>query len=137
MTAARLETAKDLAVTLVVATAGGLAFTWAGLPVAWLAGPALFTAALTTLRHRSNQLPRSFRTLAQVAIGVTIGASFPPDAPELLSHHALAIALSLGATLVLGLGAGSILGRWAGLDRPTALLASSPGGASGLVAISN
>ena len=122
---------------LVLTAAASAAVGVAGIP-----GPALFAGlvvgvawALSVKRPRLD-VPAPAFTAAQAVIGVEIGLYLQLDTLRAVSSDWLPVAivslLTLGATLVAGLG----LSRITNLDPPTASLGMVAGGATGIVAIS-
>jgi membrane AbrB-like protein len=120
---------------VVVVLAGGTA-TWLGLPVAWLVGPMLASLLLALRGRPPAPHPPLVFTAVQAVIGVTLSAAFTTEALAPISDHWLAISLSVGAVLVVSLLAGVVLAKVTALDPATAALGTVPGGASGMVAMS-
>lgn len=126
-----------LLLSIVVGLGGGAVFDLLNIPVGWLVGPTLTVAALAASSRRPlPPLPPRLRLLPQLILGSAIGLSLPPEAPALLLRHTLPIMVVLAATVFLGIVSGFLIGRWGNLDRSTAMMSSSPGGAAALVAIS-
>ena len=123
----------------VVIVAAGLVADLAGVPVAWLVGPMLAAVALSLVGYPPGPAePRSGRifVVVQAVIGATLSASFTIDALAPLGEHWLPISIAIVLVLIVSLGAGVVLARIAGLDVATASLGTVPGGASGMVAMS-
>ena len=120
---------------LVVILAGAGA-SWAGLPVAWLVGPMLASLVLALRGSPPGPHPPLVFTAVQAIIGVTLSAAFTVEALAPIADHWLAISLSVGAVLGVSLLAGVVLARVTALDPATAALGTVPGGASGMVAMS-
>ncbi|MBA2277134.1 MAG: AbrB family transcriptional regulator, partial [Chloroflexia bacterium] len=114
----------------------GWGASWIGLPVAWLVGPMLASVLLSLRGLPPGPHPPLVFAGVQAVIGVTLSASFTIDALAPIADHWLAISLSTGAVLAVSLLAGVVLARVTTLDAPTAALGTVPGGASGMVAMS-
>ena len=124
----------------VVIVAVGLVMDLAGVPVAWLVGPMLAAVALSLVGHPpgpSEPISSRVFVVVQAIIGATLSASFTVDALAPLGRHWLPISLAIVLVLIVSIGAGVVLARIAGLDVATASLGTVPGGAAGMVAMSN
>ena len=114
----------------------GAAASWVGLPVAWLVGPMLASLLLALRGWPPGPHPAHVFTAVQAVIGVTLSATFTVESLAPIGDHWLAITLSMAAVLTLSLLAGVVLARVTSLDPATAALGTVPGGASGMVAMS-
>jgi uncharacterized protein len=125
---------------IVAATvAATLAASAAGLPSAALFAALLvgIAYALTLGGEHPLSPPKRVLTFGQVVIGVALGAQLTSGTLRAVAGDWLPIAVITLATLLISLGAGLLLSRATGLDRPTALLGLIAGGASGIVAMSD
>lgn len=123
-----------LALTLVVATAGGAAFSALGWPVAWLSGPMIAVAALAMTGAPVRFTP-TFRDLAFLLAGTSLGSTVTPDALAAIARYPASI-LGLTISVVASVVVSSyLLERLFGWDRPTAFLASVPGALSMVMAL--
>lgn len=127
---------RRVAAAVVVAILGGIAFDTAGVPMAWMVGPATFSIALTLLTGRSSVLPQKAYQFATLIIAASIGLSFSPDALHLVSQYAAFIAVLVTATIGFSVVVGLLIARWTRTDAITALISSIPAGASGMVILS-
>jgi len=110
-----------------------------GLPSA-----ALFAAlvvgiayALTLAHRRPLSLPKPGLTVGQAIVGVALGAAVDADTLEAVGADWAAVIAMTAATLAISLGAGLVMSRLTGLDRPTAFPGLIAGGASGIVAMAD
>ncbi len=108
-----------------------------GLPGAWLVGPLLLTLLLTLLRPVRKVVPPSAYIGAQAVIGMALSASFEPSALALLNDFWLVVPATVLLVLGLSVASGLLLARVTSLDSATASLGMIPGGAPGMVAISD
>lgn len=107
-----------------------------GLPVAWLVGPMIAAVALSLAGSPPEPSTARLFPAVQAIIGTTLSASFTIDSLKPLGEHWLPIAISVVLVLVVSVAAGLMLTRVASLDLATASLGTIPGGASGMVAMS-
>jgi membrane AbrB-like protein len=123
------------AATVVATLAAGVA----GLPSAALFAALLvgIAYALTFARDHPLTPPDWVLTAAQAIVGVALGTQLEGSTLTAVAGDWAPIALVTVATLAISLGAGLILARTTGVDRPTALLGLIAGGASGIVAMSD
>lgn len=113
---------------LLMAGAGGALLRRIDLPNAWIIGPLVVTIALTGAGLAWSAMPRGLVNAGQLLIGCALGSRFGAGffraAPRFL--------LSVAATVLLSLVAAACFGvalAWAtGIDLPTMLLATAPGG---------
>lgn len=108
--------------------------TWAGLPAPALIGAtALFT--ILTLSGRNIRMPNWLRDTAFTIIGVALGASVTPSFFSDIVHYPATIGALVVTMAIVMVVTGAILMRLEGLDRPTAMLATSPGALSVTLAL--
>jgi len=123
------EGAHRLALTLALAWLAALAARWLRVPLPWMLGPLIATAAcgIAGLPLRaSNRL----RNGGQWVIGIALGLYFTPAVLVLIVGLAPAIALGVVWALLLGQGFYRFLLRAADGDHATAFFAAAIGGAS-------
>ncbi len=107
------------------------------LPAAWLLGPMLSTLVLALRWRLGPTLPRVAPFAAQAIIGMALSASFERSSFAVLADEWLPVLIVVALTLLLSLASGVLLSRYSALDAPTAALGTIPGGASGMVAMSD
>lgn len=122
---------------LAVAVAGGWLLGRAGLPSAYLFAALLTGLGAALLRPDAPAVPAPAFSAAQALTGVVLGAYLKASSLEAAADAWLPVALVSAATLAFSLAAGMGLARWAGVDRPTAVLGLIAGGASGIVAMAH
>jgi membrane AbrB-like protein len=121
------------AATLLFAAAGG-ALAWAvSLPLAWMIGPLVVTAAVAMIGLRP-MVPGRLRNAMTMVLGVMLGSAFTPDILDHASRWAaslagLAVCLTAGAT-----AAALLVRRFTRLDAPTAYFTAMPGGLNEMIA---
>ena len=107
-----------------------------GVPVAWLVGPMIAAVVLSLSGTPPEPSTARLFPVVQAVIGATLSASFTVDSLKPIGDHWLPISLAVLLVLVVSIGAGVMLTRIASLDVATASLGTIPGGASGMVAMS-
>jgi membrane AbrB-like protein len=108
----------------------------AGVPVAWLVGPMLASVVLGIAGWPPEPSTARLFPLVQAVIGATLSAAFTLDALRPLAGSWLPVSIAVVLVLVISIAAGVVLTRVATLDPATASLGTVPGGASGMVAMS-
>ncbi len=125
--------ALRIAATLAAALAGALAALALHLPLPWMIGPLLVTAALG-IAGRPVAASRRLRNVGQWMIGIALGLYFTPAVVEMLLKLAPAVAAGALWALALGYGFYRFLfatnGGPGGVDRQSAFFAAAIGGAS-------
>lgn len=100
---------------------------WLGVPLAWMLGPLLGTAALS-LAGAEVRFPQILRRIGQATVGTTVGlyitASVAVQLVTMLPLMVAAALLVVGITCVLSL----FLSLASGSDHKTSFLAMMPGG---------
>ena len=107
-----------------------------GVPVAWLVGPMIAAVIVTLVWSPPEPSSARLFTVVQAIIGATLSASFTIDLLKPLTAHWFPISIAVVLVLAISIGAGVVLARFASLDVATASLGTVPGGASGMVAMS-
>ncbi len=117
--------------TLFIAFIGGLIFTALGTPIPWLLGP--MTAVLIGSRFAELYWPGYVRNTGMIIVGYSIGLSFTKAAlvgimgklPSMLLMTVLLVTFCAGIAFVVS--------RLTGVDYPTVLTGSIPGGLSQMI----
>jgi membrane AbrB-like protein len=126
MTPAR---AGRLAATLLLGLAAALAWQALRLPLPWMVGPLLATAACGVAGMPLLASTR-LRNLGQGAIGLALGLYFTPEVVALLLRLAPAMLAAAAWAFAIGYAFYRFLWRVQGGNRSTAFFAASIGGAS-------
>ncbi|MGF1553347.1 MAG: AbrB family transcriptional regulator [Paracoccaceae bacterium] len=122
------------AATLAIAGSGAVLAHLAGLPAAALIGATALVGALA-LAGAPMAVPTALRDGAFAAIGCSMGAGVTPDIVGEMLAWPLSLAILLAALAAMIAVSTAMLSRVFGLDRATALLASSPGALSYTLAL--
>lgn len=123
-----------VAQTLVLALLAALLCVWLAVPLPWMIGPLLATAAATILRTRTESWT-PLRNAGQCIIGAALGLYFTSQVTALV----LSLWWAIGLGIVWALGIGWLFGAWLhrlhahrmpGFSRATSYFAGAIGGAS-------
>ena len=115
-------------------TAGALLLTALHVPAGGLFGAVLGSAIFTWVRP-SGPLPGPYRFVGMALIGTVAGVSVRPELLPVLARLALPLAVALAVLMAVWLSLTWMLVRRAGMDQPTALLSTVPGGLSVISAV--
>src|ERR1700732_2652784 len=121
--------------TLAIALAGGLAFTYLGLPAGLVSGSVL-AVATAALLGRPVRIPRLLARDCYVNVGILLGAVVTPETLRGVTTWPASIALLMLCSIVMMLATMSylrVVHRWAPLS---ALLGASPGSLAQVIALS-
>ncbi|WP_223587687.1 AbrB family transcriptional regulator [Neobacillus bataviensis] len=120
-------------ITLVIAFIGGIIFTIIHTPIPWLLGP--MTAVLIGARLVKLPLfwPRYIRDIGLIIVGYSIGLSFTKDALLQIVEKLPSMLLMTVTLVVFCAGIAFIISKLTGVDYPTVLTGSIPGGLSQMI----
>jgi membrane AbrB-like protein len=125
-----IETAETLAIAL----AGGLFFTYLGLPAGLVSGSVL-AVAIAALLGRPMRLPLPIARICYVIVGILLGAVVTPETLRGVTTWPVSIALMMLCSVALILATSSylrIVHRW---DPLSAVLGASPGAMAQVIAL--
>ncbi len=120
------RTLIENAETLLIALAGGLGFTYFGLPAGLVSG-SVVAVATAALLGRPVKLPLVLAQFCAVVIGILLGAVVTPDTLRGVATWPASIALLMVCSIVMITATMTYLRVVHGWDALSALLASSPG----------
>lgn len=123
-------------ITLFIATIGGILFSLLGIPIPWLLGP--MTAVLISSKSQNFQAywPRPIRDAGLVLLGYSIGLSLTKEA-LIQIYGKLPLMLLLTIVLIaFCAGIAYFVSKLSGIDYPTILTGSIPGGLSQMITFS-
>ncbi|MBR0702574.1 AbrB family transcriptional regulator [Bradyrhizobium diazoefficiens] len=115
--------------TLVIGTAGGLVFLFAGLPGGLISG-SMIAVGIAAIAGRQLSLPPLLTQTVLVLLGISLGSVVSRHLLQQLSAYPLTIGLLALATFCSTFGSSYYLQRIHGWDRTSAFLAGSPGALS-------
>lgn len=123
----------QLAITVLIGIAGGIAANHLTIPLPWLLGP-LATTAIASISGIKTASSKRILAPARTFLGVAIGASFTPALMGRIDEMALSLAfipVYLGALALIGY---PFFHRVCGFDKPTAYYSTMPGGLPDMIA---
>ena len=123
---ARRETPGVL-LTYVVAIVAGYAAMRLHVPLPWMMGALLATAAQALCGRRPPVLPVG-RRVGQMMIGIGVGLTFSREAAMAVLSNLPAMTAAALLTMAAGVAIAQLLARMTGVDRLTAVMSSVPGG---------
>src|SRR4051812_29855540 len=118
-------TALSTLETLVIGSAGGLLFLWAGLPGGLISG-AMFAVGGAALAGRPLAMPPILTQTVLVLLGISLGSLVSRQLIQHMSSYPLTIGLLALATFCSTFGSSFYLQRFHGWDKTSALLAGRP-----------
>jgi len=122
--------------TLAIALAGGLTFTYLGLPAGLVSGSVL-AVAIAALFGRPMRLPLLLARICYVIVGILLGAVVTPETLRGVTTWPVSIALLMLCSVALMLATSTylrVVHRW---DPLSALLGASPGAMAQVIALSS
>ena len=121
--------------TLIIALAGGAAFTLLGFPAGLISGSVL-AVATAALLGRPVGVPVPLAWVGYVLIGILLGAVVTPQTVKGFAAWPVSIALVMVGAICMMLTTASYLRIVHGWDRLSALLGASPGSMAQVIALS-
>ena len=119
-----------------IAAISGLGFAWLDVPAAWFLGPMLGVGLWVAWQPRQMALASWLYISAQALVGGAMSTAITPAALTVLLAGWFPILLIILLLNLASVGAGLFLARTTELDLVTAVLGTQPGGAPGMVALS-
>ena len=129
------RTLAQTAETLIIALAGGTAFTLLGFPAGLISRSVLAVAAAALL-GRPVRVPVPLARIGYVLIGVLLGAVVTPQTVKGFIAWPVSIALVMVAAVCMMLATGTYLRMVHDWDRLSALLGANPGSMTQVIALS-
>ena len=122
--------------TLAIALAGGLTFTYLGLPAGLVSGSVL-AVAIAALIGRPMRLPLPLARICYVIVGILLGAVVTPETLRGITTWPVSIVCLMLCSLALMLATSSYLRVVHGWDSLSALMGASPGAMAQVIALSS
>jgi membrane AbrB-like protein len=113
---------------LLLAASSGLFLHWLKVPNCWVIGPLLATVVLTSFGQDSSAMPRWASNTAQLLIGCVLGSRFDMAFFRAGPRFILSVTLTVFIAIAIASGFGYVLALVSGINVPTAILATAPGG---------
>lgn len=121
-------------VLLALGSVGAIVLGFARLNNPWMIGSLVATGALAASGALEGRMPSAVFFAAQLLIGFAVGARFKPAMIRKLPRVTAAGSLSILVSATIMVGFAAAVAGVSGLDFPTAVLATSPGGMSEMAA---
>jgi membrane AbrB-like protein len=121
--------------TLLIAAAGGLAFTLLGLPAGLVSG-SVVAVTVAALLGRPAKVPVPLARVCYIVVGILLGAVVTPQTLKGLATWPVSVALLMAATVCMMVATTSylrVVHRW---DRLSALMGASPGSMMQVITLS-
>lgn len=112
--------------TLLIGACGALVAWWLGVPAPFLTGPAA-VVSIAGLFGVNCTIPIPLRNACFIAIGLALGSSVTPEILSAASAWPVSLIGMCVSVSIVMLSGGLMFQRVFGIERKTALLASSPG----------
>ncbi|MGE0154295.1 MAG: AbrB family transcriptional regulator [Reyranellaceae bacterium] len=125
---------KALILALLIGGGGGAAFFFAGLPLPWMMGAAVFATVAALSGARIGVWP-PLRQVMLVVLGVMLGSAFSPGLIDAIPHWIGSICALIVLTFSSGFLIYLFFRHVAGFDRVTSYFCGIPGGLAEMVAI--
>lgn len=122
----KMRRVADVAATLAIAGAGGVAFWALGLPAGWLVG-AMVATSVAALAGVARPIPTRLRDPIFVLLGVSMGSAVTPATLAGVAEWPGSMAALAVAVVAMTASSYAILRRGFGWDRITSFYASPPG----------
>ncbi|MGE7880046.1 AbrB family transcriptional regulator [Peribacillus muralis] len=123
----------QFAAALLIAFTGGCLFSLIRLPIPWLLGP--MAALLIASRFKNVQLiwPVSIRNAGLIIVGYSIGISFTKSSLADMINHLPSMLILTSLIVLVCVCSAFAMSKYSGIDYPTSLTSSIPGGLSQIV----
>jgi uncharacterized protein len=131
-----LRALRDPAETLLIALAGGAAFTLLGLPAGLISG-AVLAVAIAALMGRPVKVPVPLARACYVIIGILLGAVVTPQTLKGFITWPASVALLIVASVGMIVATTTYLRVVHGWDRLSALMGASPGSMAQVIVLSS
>jgi uncharacterized protein len=124
---------KNFVITLFIAFSGGLLFSFMKTPIPWLLGS--MTAVLIGSRFGNIHLfwPKYIREIGLLVVGYSIGLSFTRGAVLQILVKLPSIVVMTISLILFCAGIAYVVSKLTGVDYPTVLIGSIPGGLSQMI----
>ena len=116
-----------------IALCGGLVFSFISIPVPWLLGPMSATLIAGRIKGFTLYWPRALRDIALILIGYSIGLSFTRASVDSIADNLPAMLIMTVILVTSAALISKVISKLSGIDYPTVLIGSIPGGLSQMI----
>lgn len=121
---------------MTLAIFAGFIFNSLNFPIGWLLGPMIAGIIYAITKGSPQPLPRIIILLGKAIVGIATAFRFSPETINVAITYAIPVVGCILITGALSIFKGYLLSIWGGVSRSTGFLASIPGTASAIVAMS-
>jgi membrane AbrB-like protein len=122
--------------TLLIGIIGGVLFTFLHLPLAWMLGPLTAVLSWKVLLNRDLYWPVSFRNGGQMLLGYSMGLSFTIESARQIVSQLPSMVIITILMVGFGIVLAYFVSRITGINHPSAVMGTTPGGLSQMVVLS-
>ncbi|MFJ8065669.1 AbrB family transcriptional regulator [Psychrobacillus sp. NPDC096426] len=122
--------------TLLCGLLGGFLFNLLNLPLSWMLGPLTAILIWKLLTKRDLYWPVSFRNGGQMLLGYSMGLSFTIASASQIVDQLPSMAIITILMVVFGLAIAFFVSKLTGINIPSAVMGTTPGGLSQMVVLS-
>lgn len=122
--------------TLLCGIVGGFLFSLFNLPLSWMLGPLTSILMWKLLSKRELFWPVSFRNGGQMLLGYSMGLSFTIASAKQIVDQLPSMAIVTILMVVFGLVIAYFISKLTGINIPSAVMGTTPGGLSQMVVLS-
>lgn len=123
----------QLSISFMAAFAGGWIFTLIHAPIPWLLGPMTAMLLVSRTKRLPFVWPKVLRDIGLIIVGYSIGLSFTYKAFGDIARHLPSMVLLTCFIILMCAWIAFLVSKISGIDYPTALTSSIPGGLSQIV----
>ncbi|KQL44691.1 AbrB family transcriptional regulator [Brevibacillus choshinensis] len=121
--------------TLLLGSLGGLLFAAVHSPLPWLLGALVTTVVCTFIGVQNMWIPRWFRQIGLIVIGISLGLRMTPEIWGTMTGHIGLMLIATILTVLISLGNAWIFYKVGKVEGITAIFSNIPGGLSEMVTI--
>jgi membrane AbrB-like protein len=122
--------------TLLIGIIGGVLFTHLHLPLAWMLGPLTAVFSWKLFLNRDLYWPVSFRNGGQMLLGYSMGLSFTIESARQIVNQLPSMVIITILMVGFGIALAYFVSRITGINHPSAVMGTTPGGLSQMVVLS-
>lgn len=127
---------SDIIKTYLIAFPGGLLFNFLHMPIPWILGPVVFVVLAKSFTILDSKTVPVAKHMAFVLLGIQIGLTFSAETFRSIGPYLFPYTILTSVMIAISLLAGLYIARFGAVDKTTALVGSSPGGLSAMIAVS-
>lgn len=122
--------------TLLCGIIGGAVFTALHLPLSWMLGPLTAVFVWKLIAKRELHWLKSFKNGGQMVLGYSMGLSFTIASAKQIGHQLPSMAIVTVLMVAFGLAIAFLVAKFTGMNLPSAVMGTTPGGLSQMVVLS-